>query len=156
MRKGNRSSKLARGNGLTSALVSMVFFGMIFFAMEVKTETRGLTSPGNLEGEFGARSVLAEEGIDGLQQNRFPACRHLRELRVQSERAVKIKSIAIEAVLPRHIRVRTGNQEMKMGKRENALAQRKTSLQVRSHDWVGSPPHGPLAAAAYAQRIDPV
>src|SRR5438477_7851843 len=106
----------------------MGFLGMPVFMMEVQPEAGRFARPGDFERKFSACSVLVKKWIDRLQQNRFPACRHLRQLCVQSQHTVKIKSISIEAVLPRHVRMRSWNQKMQIGKRENTLTQPEPSL----------------------------
>src|SRR5579864_5384489 len=110
---------LPRGSRLPIGLSARGFFGMPVFMMEVQPKARRFACPGDFEGKFSACAVLLKEGIDRLQQNRFPARRHLRQLRVQFQHTVKIKSFSVEAVLPRHVRMRSRNQKMQIGEREN-------------------------------------
>src|ERR1700741_1997608 len=115
---------LPRGN-CRLGLSAMIFLGMLVFVMEVKPEERCFSRAGDLERKFCAGSVLLKERIDRLQQNGLPARRHLRQLRIQSQHAVKIKSISIKAVFSRHVRMRSRNQKMQVGERENLLVQRE-------------------------------
>src|ERR1700722_2929990 len=118
---------LPRGN-CRLGLGALIFLGMLVFVIEVKTEARRFARPGDLERKFGAGSVLLKERIDRLQQNRLPARRHLRQLRIQSQQTVKIKSISIETVLSRHVRMRSWNQKMQVRERENPLVQREPTF----------------------------
>src|SRR5579864_7817499 len=90
----------------------MIVFGMRVLVMEVESKARSFAGAADFERKFGAGSVLVEERVDRLQQNRFPAGSHLRQLRVQPKHAVKIKGISIQAVLPGHVRVRSRDQKM--------------------------------------------
>src|ERR1700676_1687531 len=101
---------------------------MLVFGMEVEPEARSFSRPADGERNFGAGSILVKKRIDRLQQNRLPAGRHLRQLRVQSQQTVKIESVPVQAVLPRHVCMRPRNLKMQVGKKEHSLTQRKSTL----------------------------
>src|SRR5450759_2147370 len=64
---------------------------------EVEAEVRFGFRAGNLDGQLGASHVLAEEGVDRLEEDRLPAAYHLRELGIEAGVAVEIELLSIEA-----------------------------------------------------------
>src|SRR5271170_6671861 len=85
---------------------------------------------------FGSSSVLAEEGIDGFQQNRFPTGCHLRNLGIQPGRPVKIECLSIQTVIARHLDQRSGDKKVKRGKRQQTIVESKNTLQIGRHIWL--------------------
>src|ERR1700686_5364620 len=101
---------------------------MLVLGMEVEPKARSFARSADGERNFGARSVLVEKRIDRLQQNRLPSRRHLRKLRVQSQQTMKIESVPVQAVLARHVCVRSRNQKMQVRKEEHSTTQNKRTL----------------------------
>src|SRR5579862_4137237 len=100
---------LQRG-GIVVPIDSLVV--LIVLVMEVQPKVRFAARSGDLEWNLRARPVLVKEGIDRLQQDRPPPGRHLRQLGIELQLAVKVERTSIEAVLPGHIGVRSGNLKM--------------------------------------------
>src|SRR3984885_469145 len=128
---------------------------LFFFVMKIESEVRSIARAADLEWKFGAGSVFVKEGIDRLQQNRFPPRSHLRELRIHSYQTVEIEGVSIQGVFARHIRVRPGYQKMQVREREGALAQPEGTRQIRRYTRFCLPfDDSALALRAQAQRID--
>src|SRR5215472_11557396 len=71
---------------------------LLVMKVQAKVWLRART--GDLERNLGPGPVLMKEGVNRLQQDGFPPLCHVRELRLHSERAMKIEDLPIEAVLP--------------------------------------------------------
>lgn len=65
-----------------------------------------------LEWNFSSGAVLVKERVNRLQEDGFPAFCHLREFGLHSKRPMEIEDFSVEAVLPGHIGIRTGNLKL--------------------------------------------
>src|ERR1700739_2527546 len=96
---------LQQGLGLFVVVGATAFV----FMVEVKANLRFRFRPRNFDWYLRTYSVLAEERIARLQQDRLPSARHLRKLGLEPRLAVKIKLSPIQTVIPRHLHLRSRN-----------------------------------------------
>src|SRR5262249_12314130 len=91
------------------------------FVTEIQTEMRLRSCPYYLYRNLGPCSMLVEEGIDGLQQDRFPPCHHVRQLCLHSGLAMKFKLVSIEAVLSIQVDLCTRHLETQLRKGKETI-----------------------------------
>src|ERR1041384_7692991 len=91
------------------------------FVTEIQTEMRLRFCPYYLYRNLGPCSMLVEEGIDGLQQERFPSCHHVRQLCLHSGLAMKFTLASIEAVLSSQVDLCTRHLETQLRKGKEAI-----------------------------------
>src|SRR5579859_3556886 len=101
--------------------------------VEIKAKMRSGFGPGNLHRHLRPGTVLAEKRIHRLEQDRLPSGRHLGDLGYHAGLAVEIEFAAIQAVVPLHVDVGAGYEEMKKRKTESAVFEDEIALQIDGH-----------------------
>ena len=86
--------------------------------------------PPDFDGDEGAGAVLGEEGVDGFEEQGFPAGDHLGNVGVEAGGAVEVEDLAVEGVGALDGDVGAGNAEVERGEGELAGAEGEGAAHV--------------------------
>ncbi len=97
---------------------------------EVEADVGVGAGAGDADGDLGAGAIFGEEGIDGLEEDGFPAGDHLGDVGVEAGGAAEVEGLALEGVGALEGDFDAGNAEVERGDGEFAGAEGEGAAHV--------------------------
>src|SRR5262249_17486436 len=99
----------------------------------VDAKRRLIDGAGHDDGQHGAGSILAEERIQDLQEQRLDSGCRFRDRRIEHQRSLEIEALCRQAVVASERDTRALDGELEFRKIETPVLQREVAAEVSEH-----------------------